>query len=103
MNPLHHPGSQQATQQGKAGPGNSVHASNEVSFSILTHEIHLKLVRLFHRHHLAFLKLKCQIRGGIRRDRWQVKWEARLRRSLGAIVAAMPQILDDCIHYYCIG
>ncbi|BAS97146.1 Os06g0265100 [Oryza sativa Japonica Group] len=58
MNPLHHTGNQQATQQGKAGPGNSVHAGNEVSFSILTHGIHLKFVRLYHRHHLASLKLK---------------------------------------------
>lgn len=37
---------------------NSVHAGNEVSFSILTHGIHLKFVRLYHRHHLASLKLK---------------------------------------------
>uniref|UniRef100_A0A0D9Z173 DUF3778 domain-containing protein n=1 Tax=Oryza glumipatula TaxID=40148 RepID=A0A0D9Z173_9ORYZ len=42
MNPLHHTGNQQATQQGKAGPGNSVHAGNEVSFSILT----LSMLRL---------------------------------------------------------
>uniref|UniRef100_A0A0E0NNT0 DUF3778 domain-containing protein n=1 Tax=Oryza rufipogon TaxID=4529 RepID=A0A0E0NNT0_ORYRU len=54
MNPLHHTGNQQATQQGKAGPGKG----NEVSFSILTHGIHLKFVRLYHRHHLASLKLK---------------------------------------------
>jgi hypothetical protein len=54
MNPLHHAGNQQATQQGKAGPGKG----NEVSFSILTHGIHLKFVRLYHRHHLASLKLK---------------------------------------------
>ncbi|BAF19255.2 Os06g0265100 [Oryza sativa Japonica Group] len=86
MNPLHHTGNQQATQQGKAGPGNSVHAGNEVSFSILTHGIHLKFVRLYHRHHLASLKLK-------------VKREARLKRPLGAIVAAMPRISNDCIHY----